>query len=300
MTDNIEPNTDLPIPELQELLKKTRVNIVRMILQKSNETLALTASKLGGMGYLPIGETYPSQTDGTPLALLVQINFAQLKDAVDLTQWSQSLPNTGILQVYIGNTDLYGADFDNPYPSDTYQVRYWTDTESPVNQADLDNAVASAKAVFAKEDYALPFSIEDEFAITFRQAVQSYNINAYDHDGMIAKIIPEIGDRYIDDYIENSLKAKELDNVDPYDIIDQYQDLASIGGHQLLGYPYFTQSDPREYNESLKNHILLFQIDTDDNLDIMWGDAGVANFFITPEALLARDFSQMVYNWDCS
>lgn len=300
MTDNTKPNTDLPIPKLQELLKKSRVNMVRINLQKTDETVALTSSKLGGMGYLPMGETYPSQADGKPLALLVQINFAQLNDAVDLTQLPQSLPDKGILQVYIGDTDLYGADFDNPYPSDTYQVRYWTDTESPVNQADLDDAMASAKAVFVKEDYALPLSIEDEFAITFRQGVQSCNINAYDHNEIIAKIVPEIGDKYIEDYIESSLKAKGLDSVDPYDVMDQYQKLAGIDGHQFLGYPYFTQSDPRKYNESLKNHILLFQIDTDYDLDVMWGDAGVANFFITPEALLARDFSQMVYNWDCS
>ncbi len=300
MTDDTKTNTDLPIPKLQELLEKSLVNMVRMILQKSDETVALTASKLGGMGYLPMGETYPSQADGTPLALLVQINFAQLNEAVDLTQLPQSLPNIGILQVYIGDTDSYGADFDNPYPSDTYQVRYWTDTALPVNQAYLDDAMASARAVFAKEDYMLPFSIGDEFAITFRQEVQSCNINAYDHDEMIAKVLPEIGDKYIDDYIESSLKAKGLDSFDSYDVIDQYQEMAGTGGHQLLGYPYFTQSDPREYNKSLNNHILLLQIGSDNDLDVMWGDAGVANFFINPEALLARDFSQMVYNWDCS
>ena len=115
MTDD----TNLPSPTLQTLLKKSRVEMVRMILKNSDGKLPLTASKVGGMGYLPMGETYPSQTDGKPLALLVQINFSELSNAVDLTQLPQPLPDNGILQVYIGNTDLYGADFDNPYPSDT-------------------------------------------------------------------------------------------------------------------------------------------------------------------------------------
>ena len=32
------------------------------------------------------------------------------------------------------------------------------------------------------------------------------------------------------------------------------------------------------------------QIDTDDSLNIMWGDSGVANFFIRKEDLLNLDF----------
>lgn len=287
MTDD----TNLPSPTLQTLLKKSRVEMVRIILKNSDGKLPLTASKVGGMGYLPMGETYPSQTDGKPLALLVQINFSKLSNAVDLTQLPQPLPDNGILQVYIGNTDLYGADFDNPYPSDTYQVRYWADTNLPVNQADLDETMASIKAVFLEEDYVLPFGVKDEFALTFEKAVQSCNLYAYNSS--------DTSELYDEDAIETELKAKGLDDVDPYDVIDKYHELAGIGGHQILGYSYFTQTDPREYEESLRQHILLFQLDSDDDVDIMWGDMGVANFFITPEALLARDFNQLVYNWDC-
>lgn len=32
----------------------------------------------------------------------------------------------------------------------------------------------------------------------------------------------------------------------------------------------------------------------------MWGDMGVANFFIRREDLLRRDFSRVWYTWDCS
>lgn len=45
--------------------------------------------------------------------------------------------------------------------------------------------------------------------------------------------------------------------------------------------------------------MLLLQIDTDDALNIMWGDAGVANFFIREKDLINLDFSNVVYNWDC-
>ena len=69
-------------------------------------------------------------------------------------------------------------------------------------------------------------------------------------------------------------------------------------GHKLLGYPAFTQSDPREYHKKYgKYDTLLLQIDTDDG--IMWGDSGVANFFINKDDLKNMNFSSVLYNWDC-
>ncbi len=66
----------------------------------------------------------------------------------------------------------------------------------------------------------------------------------------------------------------------------------------MSGYPTFTQTDPRFYskNENIPD-VLLFQLDS--VRDIMWGDCGVANFFITLEDLKKKDFSNVWYNWDC-
>ena len=72
--------------------------------------------------------------------------------------------------------------------------------------------------------------------------------------------------------------------------------------HQMGGYPYFTQNDPREGGRYPELDVLLFQIDSDgqDGHDlIVWGDCGVANFFISREDLKKRDFSKAGYNWDC-
>ncbi|WP_368500184.1 DUF1963 domain-containing protein [Kingella sp. (in: b-proteobacteria)] len=48
---------------------------------------------------------------------------------------------------------------------------------------------------------------------------------------------------------------------------------------------------------------MLLQLDSDagdDGIDkVLWGDAGVANFFITPEDLQLRDFSHVLFTWDC-
>lgn len=41
--------------------------------------------------------------------------------------------------------------------------------------------------------------------------------------------------------------------------------------------------------------MLLFQMDTDDEAGIMWGDCGVANFFISEKDLASKNFSRVLY-----
>ncbi len=53
------------------------------------------------------------------------------------------------------------------------------------------------------------------------------------------------------------------------------------------------------YSEEEEKHNLLLQIDSDSNLDIMWGNVGVGNFFIQDSALKQLDFSNVLYNYDC-
>ncbi|WP_227430713.1 YwqG family protein [Psychrobacter sp. I-STPA6b] len=291
---NQENLAKLPAP-MQALLEQSKVNIVSMSLQKVDKELPLTASKVGGFGYLPENESYPSKANGTPLALLAQINFAEIADAVDLSQLPQPLPESGILQIYIdGEDDLYGADFDNPFPSEAYQVRFWQDITLPIDQTALEQAKAElGKLASENDDYYLPFNHTDELAITFKKEGQPCTINCHEF-GKYAKNIDVLKDKGIWQYFEES----QIEN--PDDVYQTYTDFTHIGnGHQLLGYPDFAQEDPREDTEGLQQHILFLQIDSDFKADICWGDAGVANFFITPDELKNKDFSRLVYNWDC-
>lgn len=91
-----------------------------------------------------------------------------------------------------------------------------------------------------------------------------------------------------------------IDAENEVEMWDLYEEHFGGQGHKIGGYPFFTQTDPREWEKAYQEHnILLLQIDTDDDLGIMWGDYGVANFFITKEVLLNLDFSNVLYNWDC-
>jgi uncharacterized protein YwqG len=83
-------------------------------------------------------------------------------------------------------------------------------------------------------------------------------------------------------------------------LYEEYAEYFSSDGHKLGGYAFFTQEDPRAYLTEGELYRLLLQLDSDDSIDLMWGDSGVGNFFIKDEDLKNLNFSNVLYNWDCS
>ena len=41
------------------------------------------------------------------------------------------------------------------------------------------------------------------------------------------------------------------------------------------------------------------KFDEANGVEMLWGDVGVCKFFIHPQDLAKRDFSKVLYNWDC-
>ncbi|WP_084133617.1 DUF1963 domain-containing protein [Clostridium grantii] len=66
--------------------------------------------------------------------------------------------------------------------------------------------------------------------------------------------------------------------------------------NKIGGYPNFVQ-----WNRHGEEDVLLLQIPSSGRSQrrITWGDCGIANFFIKEEALAKRDFSDVMYHWDC-
>ncbi|AGF57706.1 uncharacterized protein YwqG [Clostridium saccharoperbutylacetonicum] len=78
-----------------------------------------------------------------------------------------------------------------------------------------------------------------------------------------------------------------------------YLDELSGDGCRIGGYPIFVQYGPRENEELRTFDTLLLQLDCEYECDLMFGDGGIANFFINEEDLKKLDFTKVLYNWDC-
>lgn len=266
---------------IDEIIRKfkamTKSEYVSIFVMKGETTPF--ESSFGGTPYLPNGFEYPYASDGkTPMQLLAQINF---EDAPHL----ENFPEKGILQIFIDPTDeLFGMDFDNPTGQKNYRIFY---------HADVDKAPEHQQKMPAETNF------EDSFSPVFTPLKLDFKLA----DGFLVVDTDGFTERFIELY--NKETGSDFNDV--YDLpkteVDKIFDELSSGGHKIGGSPSFTQSDPREYDESLKQYsTLLLQIDSEMRYGkdlILWGDCGVGNFFIKPEDLKNCKFDDVLYNWDC-
>ena len=232
------------------------------------DELAPAQSKFGSYPILPLGFPYPVNQHGEYMFPLAQINFRELPPL-------PGYPRTGYLQFYISADDTYGYRFDNR-PND-FRILFFEEDEVENFQTDFSflESIMSSGSVPVAEPHALQFELKEEY---------------FGLGNVITQMNPGISLEQI---------AAQYDNELEEELMEYAYDHFAPSGHKLGGYAYFTQSDPREYRDGKdKEFVLLLQIDSDDK--IMWGDAGVANFFIHPDDLAKKDFSKAFYTWDCS
>ena len=208
-------------------------------------------SKVGGLGYIPHDSNFPTNSKGNQL----DCSEVQLEE----------FPKKGLLQFWLGGTDLYGCDFDNPTNQDDFRVIYYPEVDKTVTEEEI-------KSKFVH--------------------------NETDDDNFYTPVLAECGmsfepseDRYIDyDAIEDDYD----DDEDSYDDERWTENFYS----KIGGYPTFTQDEPRDEQQQKEYDFLLLQLDSEFE-KILWGDIGIGNFFISSEKLRNLDFSDVLYNWDC-
>jgi uncharacterized protein YwqG len=181
-------------------------------------------------------------------------------------------PNQGIVQFFINNDDLYGMDFDDGENPDTFRVRSYP--EIITNEAGLQQNAGPQR------DYEdlLPHHPEESFPLVFGLGEEVVPITDY-------RFYQHFGGDFFRQFGEQE-----------WDIMGIFEKSVRAQGHKVGGYAYFTQDDPRRPDDPM---LLLFQLDSDEQMDLMWGDMGVGHFFIREKDLIARDFSRVLYDWDC-
>lgn len=274
--------------EFIEILKNIEPKECVSISIKKSKNLPLTNSKFGGLPFVPKNGEIPTNSDGQQLFHLAQINCTELPK-------NDLYPKTGILQFWILIDDVYGLDFDLPTSRENMRVIYIADTSNGCSEDEVRHMYQPF--VYDDDFVYSPLQKENaEFSLVFEKKMKGISTSDYQFD----KIFLEKWNQF---FPENSIE-------DMYDLDDEimeeiFDTLTSEANHQIWGYPYFTQEDPRVSEKYQKYNELLLQIDSefdeaDRGWDIIWWDCGVANFFISKENLDAQNFDDVLYNWDCS
>jgi uncharacterized protein YwqG len=239
------------------------------------------SSKFGGVPYLPKAYAFPKDSDGKYMHLLAQLNFEEIFAQVP---YLAPFPKKGILQFYIGDTDLYGMDLDNLENQKDFKILYFPEIDTNNCQTDFAFLLNQEVKRFSPLNYkyvnnpqeclALQFSPDNEWLCR-----EDYQINNI------------LGTQKIQQFFE-------VMSADDYKLFDWYYANLYEIHHKIGGYGYFTQTDPREYSPQYKDHkVVLLHMISDDKF--CWGDDGVGNFLIRAEDLEKLDFSQVIYNYDC-
>ena len=230
-------------------------------------------SRFGGA---PVDKDVPCDEEGKPMKLLAAIWCSEVRGVPDF-------PTHGVLRFYIADNDVYGADFNNPTKQSGFRVLY------DENEDDFDSAFCDDNGI------SEGFPIQNVFPVVFTPTVSSANYCDYKFKMYLSDALLKAGAEGGTDGLS---KDETLYIVKENDVVV----------HSIGGYPNFEQVDPRRKNEELSKYdTLLLQIythivrDKDGNAMslVMIGDCGGCRFFIPREKLLARDFSDVMYTWDC-
>lgn len=280
-------------PEAREKLEKVLAKVDELIppvesvrLRLSRAETTVFDSKMGGTPYLPKGMEYPTvrsgEHAGKPLYFLAQLNFGKLPKIA-------GFPTEGILQFFAGfdYDDEYslGSNYDDWCDQNAFRVIYHEKVSDDVlgdmpefEELDPYCPVKGELLLTADEPEIVPVTSSD---IRFEGAfVAAYNaVSGTEFESIWGKGGIFGAD---EEFCSAAFEAQNLQ------------------GTRIGGFPFFMQGDPRGNYPDHK--ILLFQSDSEwdgEDYCVSWGDVGVANFFITPGDLTKRDFSKVLYNWDC-
>lgn len=249
------------LEQYTELIRKLSARCISIQKEDAAGPLAPGASKFGGAPDLPPGTDIPG-SDGRPLTLLAQINLSDL----EIAGIAHPFPARGILSFYYDIEEQpWGGDEED---RDGWRVMFYEGDPAELERAEVP------------EDRMLP-----EYAASFEAA------ESIDADELIDLDID-------DDDAEGIFEL--LENGEPK--------------HQMLGFPFAVQNpvfmetahycdgveDWDEAEKAADDYVLLFQMDSDDDLDAMWGDMGILYFSIKKEDLEAERFDRTKMIMQCS
>jgi uncharacterized protein YwqG len=226
-------------------------------------------SRVGGAA---VGEV-PTDADGAPMRMLAAIWCSEVHGVPDF-------PDSGILRFFIADNDMYGMS-EKLNDGRNFRVLYTED----------ENAFGDAPWVESSvpDPHGEPFPIKGCYPVRFEPKMGTILSSDYRFIPAVERALCRVGIESFDSLSEDA--RDELISANAY------------GGHRIGGYPCFEQTDPREDEDYRRYDTLLLQLVSHDDAQgrplIRFGDDGGCQFFISREALRRRDFSDVLYTWDC-
>ena len=252
------PSPGRDVAALVAPLAKPAVHLVK--------SSARTSSYLGGTPALPAGIAWPSK-GGKPLTLLASLDLASLSQTL-ATPW---LPTSGRL--------LFFYDIDNqPWGFDPNDRGSW----AVIFVGDEATSPGGAPVPRSLPRHDLSFQAISTFPSWQRPEVAALGLNDTETDSLSELSNAAYGD----------LPCHQVGGCANPIQGDDMEEECQLASHGInCGEPAVHRStELASLREGARDWRLLLQFDSDDDLDVMWGDGGILYFWIREQDARARRF----------
>ena len=254
-------NEQKMVSDALQFVKELEVPAIALTLEVGNKVPDEPVSTMGGSPSLPFGAQWPKCAEGRPLVFLAQVNLVEMPSLAEF-------PETGILQFFVKDDVLFGLD------DGEFLVQFIEDTTNLVRR----KAPVVGNTPFGTRLHSEGAAMK----------------------GTLDTGQPSFGCWQVSEFEEKLEALGATDAV--YHALDEAFDEARPGFHYIGGHPCFDQGDVRGQDDREFTSVLLqmgYQ-SNDDGWEVCWGDAGQATFITKERDLRKRDFSKVLFNWDCA
>ena len=296
-TPSDTPSDDpLPLDEVTRRLRDHVRSLARPAWQPHTEAIAdtsdaalRTASHFCGPPYIPVGTEWPLCECGQPLQLFLQLNLDELPDEA---KRQPGLGGSGLLQVF-----YHHVPADQPGGGECYAEPAWEafdeshktvrvvrpDGESESTNRNNESDLEPARIVGWKSLDDVPVS--DEAGIDFDYGRGTMQVSC-DAIGLSRRLTDDDvvdGIPYLD-YLFDDDDDDDGDDGDGDEAADAAGAASPLGGprsrDKLGGWPKWVQDpDYPDCPDCGEPMTAVFQIDSEDHVDYMFGDCGTAHVF---------------------
>lgn len=246
----------------------------------------------------------PYRLTSEEITLLIdKIKEKTVTEAIEITL--APFGNMGITDSKLGGLHYWDASMS--YPKNMYFLAQFNLSQLPETKKlpregmlqFFSDCEENCKVVYHKK--IDPYFTEETALSLGIQAVTKSDIIPFEGECGFEFRLTEMFIDQFDEFSGNIVldAARELGFEVEDDItLDELPYESDTSGHHLLGYPCFAQYDPRETDG--KYNTLLFQLDSEmsERFTIVWGDFGVADFFVNDKDLEALNFDDVFFTWD--
>ena len=250
--------------EIEGLYRPTMLLKTRKAVESK---MTIGQTKIGGQPDLPEGAEWPQFRDGRPLAFLGQINLGEVASVSKLP----GLPESGLLSFFSVFGWQVEDDADPQLPPGKYDYSWTRVLYHPGNQK-------------AFQRRRTPTGV-NSFKAAKVEFVPIACFPTHTKEPAVAKLgwKRDVKDKY-DDFVTayNGARGHQLGNP---------------ARNLLLGYADYEQDFVKEVAD--ENLQLLFQLASDENAGMCWGDGGFVYFWIGPKDLARQKFEKVFTDYQC-